>query len=214
MVAVRLAEEVDRTANLYELLSEGLVIEVIDVEDMGEHQTPEVTLGIRAPGAFRVDRVERMLKPRTSFEIGDEVAVRFAVLTQSEAEDMSLGEIDACLADTREAERMLAGQLSRLKLDKSKASGRGYRYPNNRQHHQWLMLIEEIDVVTEQHNSARTTCAQLRDVQKTKRNELNQSKREAFADHFVRLARETLSEQHFEELRSRANDLADAANSD
>jgi hypothetical protein len=208
-IAVRLADNVDRNGNLYELLSEGLVIEVIDIEDIGDDRPMRVTLGINAPKEFRVDRVEKLQSPRTNLEIGAERFVRFSVMTAKEIEALTLEEVDAKLAEGREAERALRAQLARLKRDKSKASDQGIRRPKNKKHHEWLMLIEEIDIVTEQVQSAHNSVEQLQDAQKTKRHALAQMKRVAFQDHFVRLAQEKMGEKAYEKLRSEAQQLAD-----
>lgn len=208
-IAVRLADDVDRSANLYELFSEGLVVEVIDIEELEDDKPHRVTLGFSAPAAFQVDRVEKLKQPRSTVEIGEERYVRFSVLTYQEAKALSLDEVDAKLAEAREAEGSLRAQMERLKRDKSKASNCGYSKPKDNRHHEWLMLIEEIDIVTEQVQAAHKSVELLKDVQRAKVHELAQVKREEFQSQFIRLAKEALGEKAYAALRDQAQELAD-----
>ena len=210
-IAIRLDPKIDRTSDLYSLMSEGFVVEIIDVEEQPDGSAPVVTVGVNASPSFRIDRVEKIYKPRSSEEIAEESIVRFDVLTLAEAEALSLDEVVDRLSVARKAEADLKAQLDRLKLDKSKAYNLGYGRPKNAKHHEWLMLVEEIDIVSEQFSAARASAAQLRDIQKSKRYAIDHARLEQFKDHFVRLAREKMSKRAWEKLRGEAADLAEGS---
>lgn len=208
-IAVRLGKDVDRTADLHAIFSEGVVIEVLDVEIGKKKATPFVTLGIRAPEAFQVDRGERVRNPRSGKELGKEAHVPFAVLSSAEAEALTLEQVDAKLAETRQAAVLLTGQKTRLQRDKSKASSQGLHRPDHPRHEEWLMLIDELDVVVEQLGLADACARQLRDTQKSKRYVLDHARQDAFHDHFVRIAQAKLSKKAYETLRAEAQALTD-----
>jgi hypothetical protein len=209
-IAVRLGKDVDRTADLQALFSEGVVIEVLDVELGKKNATPFVTLGIRAPEAFRVDRGERVRNPRSGKELGKEAHVPFTVLSSAQADALTLEAVDARLAEARQAAVLLTGQKTRLQRDKSKASSQGLHRPDHPRHEEWLMLIEELDVVVEQLGLADACARQLRDTQKSKRYVLDHARQEAFHDHFVRIAQTRLSKKAYETLRAEAQALTDS----
>jgi len=208
-VAIRLSPDVDRATDLTSVLSAGLSVEVVDVEIRDEGVSPLVTLRFDAPREFRVDRVERVEAPRKPSEIGSEAAVRSKVLKHEAMNSMEVEALDDYRATLLETETFLKSQLRRLKRDKSIASDRGYRHTNNDNFFRWVMIEEEIDVITEQLEMVRITLQSAANVRKKKLRALNEKKRGLFTDCFVQLAKESMAESTFERLRAKAEAMAD-----
>jgi hypothetical protein len=203
--AVKLDPSVERNRDLYDLFREGIVVEIVDVEESDDDALPFVTLAVSASKDFRIDRTEKMCAPRSDDEIGSEEVVTYAIKTAAEIEAMSIADIDAWLAALRDAEITLRSQRTRLKEDKSLANDRGFRHPNNDNYHRWVMFNEEINVLTEQLERVQNAIQQATASRKNKVYEANSSKREDFKDKFVKAAKESLAERTFEKLRKKAD---------
>lgn len=205
--AVRLDPTVNRQSDLYDLFRDGLVIEVLDIEQGENTDSPFTTLGISSSPEFKIDRTEKMCGPRTDDEIGSEEVVLYSAVSAEELASMRIEELDNKLTMLREAEISLRWQRKRLKEDKSLAHERGFRHPNNDHHHRWVMIIEEIDIVSEQLERVSSAIQQATAGKKARIVEINEAKRSAFQDRFIKIVRESLDSDEFERLRV----LAEAA---
>ena len=208
-IAVRLAPDIDRTADLYELFSEGIIIEIIDVQAGDDENLPEVALGLSAPEAFRFDRTGRLQHPRRGDMIGEEESLEIAVASDEEIDGYSLEELGGELARAKTVAQKLRAQYIRLKRDRSKAIDRGYKSPKDNRHHEWLMLIEEMDIVSEQMRVAETYAAKLSNVNTCRWQALKSKRRDAFENQFIRLVKERLPKKEFLSLRDEAQRLAE-----
>ena len=210
-VAIRLARDVARSANLYELFREGLVVEVLDIEEGASGESLFVTLGFNAPTAFQIDRVEKVLYPRKGVEIGEECAVSFPVYTADEVSALSLDDVLAALAGLDDAERELKAQITRIKKDRSKAADRGYAAPGSDRHHEWIMISEELDTLHDQLSAATISKRQLADIRKRLRTREHNERNSTFQAHFMELAKERLSQDEFTKLETDARALSQQA---
>lgn len=204
-VALRLASSVARTADQYSLFKEGVVIEIIDVEPSKSSDNFVVTLGCIGPAEFVFDREEKLTAPRDEAARGAEEFISVPVLPADSADELSLEAIDHTLAQLRQVERTLLSQQSRLKLDKSLASDRGYRHPNNDHYHRWVMLIDEMNVVAEQLAEVKLAIQNASALRKAKLIDLNNTKRDEFLDRFLKVAREMLDDKDYQAIVKRAN---------
>lgn len=210
-VVIRLSPEVDRSDDLYGLFQEGILVEVIDIEESREGEHLFVTLGFRAPQEFKIDRVEKMIYPRTALDIGMEQFVNCPILSSEEAEDLSEGEVHELLTCAEEAIALMEGQIRRLRRDRSKAADKGYARPNSERHDEWLMIAEELTVLEEQIDLGRVSRRQLDTILKRKRFDAHNTGNEHFKTHFVRLAKERLDPDVLAEIEGEARALANKA---
>lgn len=207
-IAIRLDPDIDRAADLYDLFRDGIVIEVMEIAAKDKDGRELVTFGISADKAFKIDRVENVITPRKDDEIGREKAVAIGSLDRTELDALDLDGINERVASLRDAEAELRHQLTRLKRDKSLASEAGYRHRSNDNFHRWVMLVEEIDIVTEQLERARIALQQVTDHKKARAQALRQKKSAEYQSLFVRLAKETLSKSAFEKLSAKTEEMA------
>jgi hypothetical protein len=206
-IAVRLDPAVDRTVDLYELFRDGFLVEVVDTEV--EEDRSKVTLRIQAAEAFKVDRVEKICKPREDEELGLESVVALDEKANDELRAMSDEELEDYMAALRAAESSLKGKTTRMKLDKSKAGDRGYRHPNNDHYFRWLMINEELDILAEQSDRVMKAIQSANTVKKARLHAEHQARRSTFLDCFVQVAKESMAERTFEKLRKKAEAMAE-----
>lgn len=204
-IALRLASSVGRATDLYSLFKEGIVIEIIDVEPSKSRDEYVVTLGCIGPAEFAFDREEKLTAPRDEAERGAEAFVAVPTLASGRTEELSLEALDEHLARLRQVEGTLLAQQSRLKLDKSLASDRGYRHPNNDHYHRWVMLIDEMNVVAEQIAEVKRAIQNANAMRKARLIALNNTKRDEFLDRFLKVARAMLDDDDYQAIVERAN---------
>lgn len=205
---IRLDPEVDRNADLYSLFREGIVIEVMKISCSENGEKDQVTFGVEADRAFKVDRVEHVTTPRTDEEIGREKTIEIRSLSKTELDALDSHGLNERLSNLRDAEAALRHQQTRLKRDKSLAGEAGYRFRQNDNYHRWVMLLEELDIVTEQLERARLALQQVIDHKKAHAHALRQARSEEYPSIFVRLAKEKMSASAFEKLSAKAEELA------
>lgn len=207
-IAIRLDPDIDRNSALYELFRDGIVLEVMEIAGNGNDGRGLVTFGVSADKAFKIDRVENLITPRKDDEIGREKAVAIRSMDKNELESLDIDGINERVHSLRETEAELRHQLTRLKRDKSLASEAGYRHRSNDNFHRWVMLIEEIDIVTEQLELARIALQQVTDYKKARAQVLRQKRSAEYPSIFVRLAKEKMSKSAFEKLSAKAEEMA------
>jgi len=212
-IAIRLDKDVDRTADLTALLQAGIVVEVIDIEKSDTSDNLFVTLGFNAPKDFQIDRVEKILYPRNGYEIGDERAIAYPVFTATEAADLSLADVEAALARVEEGMVSLEGQIKRVRRDRSKAAERGYAPVASARHHEWIMISEELDALQEQLAGAQVSKRQLVELRKRKRTAAHLARKEIFAGHFMKLAKDRMGKKEYDKIQQEARALADGQRS-
>ena len=203
--AIRLDPTIDRHGDLYDLFRDGVVVEVLDIEKLTNSEAPLVTLGVNASAGFVIDRGEKLIAPRTEDEIGRETCITSSPLTDDELAQLSVEQLDARIAALRDACSIAKGQLDRLKRDRSLANDRGYRHPNNDSYHRWVMIVDEIDIVSEQLERIENAIRQATAGKKSLLFKLNKEKRDQFQDRFVRAAKAELPEKMFNKLKKIAD---------
>lgn len=203
-VIVRLQPDVERHALPVDLLAEGIKIEVLDVTDGLKEGVTVVTLGLLAPDAIRMDRLENVSIPRDVHSRESEEVVLLAPLSREELCGMSIADLDERGIEIREAELELRRQIGRLKADRAKASDLGWRYRDNDFHTHWWLIKEEITALTNQIDVVQLSFAQIKEAKKAKQLEVHEAQRQCYMSHFVALAKGQLSEDDYRMLQEGA----------
>lgn len=202
-ILISLAPDVPRTADLYELFKLGILVELIDVEQTSE-DTAAVTLGIKGPEEFHIEREELMQYPRLKSERYDELIVREKPAPTSELYEWSPTQRLDYLHRIQEALARVTTYAEHLKHDIMLAANRGWNHRNNDRHVEFLAMKEEMAILNEQKKAFSIWISNADTVIK----EINRHTKAA-RDHdsmvrFKRAAREVLDEETFQKIMKMA----------
>lgn len=201
-ISIRLAENVPRDADLYELFREGFWIEVIDIEENPEGKY--VIFGVQGSQAFAIDRDEKLLKPRKGNERALVPTVSVPLVSTDVMDTWSVVEYTDYIDRLKTASHRLQGFVRVMKRDLSLASERSWHLRGSTKHHEWLMIKEEAALLVEQ-----VKMLEARRVHATERREVlakaEEDKRlQRRNDQFLKVVKEMYGEEAFKELMDRA----------
>jgi sRNA-binding carbon storage regulator CsrA len=158
-IAIVLDASVDRRAAVGDVLSGGVMVEVLDVEET-QSGRPKVHLGIRAPSALRIERQEAYIAPQRIPLPG---AFAFA-LDRTAVDGWDEAELERRIAQVRDELATREDAIRRLREEVARGSARGYRYPNNDSHLLWRALKDDLVVHQEQRDRLAAFAQELREV--------------------------------------------------
>ena len=202
-ILISLAEDVPRTADLYELFKLGILIEIMDVEQTSD-DAATVTLAIKGPEEFHIEREELIQYPRLESERYGELVVREKPATASELYEWSPAQRLEYLQRMEEGLARVSTYADHLKHDIMLAANRGWSQRNNERYVEFLAMKEECAILNEQKKAfsiwLKNAQTVIRDVN---RRERTAHERDS-AVRFKRAAREVLDEETFEKIRRRS----------
>lgn len=207
---VRLAENVSREADFYDLVKEGIEVEIVDIEN-DDDGSLFTTLRVRASDGFDIQRVELLERPKEEKTVCietlewkglDELKEKRLTMTSKDLEEKK--------AELRDVETSLRRKLDRLKQDRALAVEKGYHFANNDNHHRWTLISEELRTVSEQAQDVRTAVSDLNREIKSRNKESSEKGRSDYDEALMKLCEAELGKK-FEVLKEKAQTGLSAA---
>lgn len=201
-ISIRLAEDVPRDADLYELFREGFWIEVINIEENPDGKY--VIFGVQGSQAFVIDRDDKLLKPRKGNERALVPTVSVPLVSTDVMDTWSVTEYTDYIDRLKTASHRLQGFVRVMKRDLSLASERSWHLRGSSKHQEWLVIKEETALLIEQ-----VKMLEARRVHATERREVllkeeEDQRLQRRNDHFLKVVKEVLGEETFKSLMDRA----------
>ena len=204
-IVIRLSPDVPRDADLYDLLREGVTVELIDIEQNNDRD-PVAVFGIKAHEAFRIDRDERVLRPRPENERAKMPDVRVPIPDPDTMARWTTTECDHHIAELTTAQGKAEYYLRLLKRDLHLASERGWNLRSNKNHMDWLMIREEILILKEQLSALKARLTAVKSISKKRNLELTNESHAAMSQRFQGVAKRMLDEETFRKIASACTD--------
>lgn len=205
-IVIRLAEDVPRDADLYELFRLGILIEIMAVEQDYD-QRPKVVVGLKASESFQIDRDDVFEYPRSEKERSRELIVTEKTATAEEMHEWSQPQLQVYRDRMKAGFERLTQYGAKLRHDIMIASQRGWNHRNNERYTDWILMKEEEQLVRNQKIAYKLRIETVDQVMTELKRKEHLAGSRACRGRFIAVAKKLLDEDTYNKIKQLASEL-------